>query len=151
MAIASLCSNKPFSIKKGSSILSAIQMMKSKNVGSLVVTAKSGKRKPVGILTDRDIALCAWGSGITKSTPIDRIMSKNVVSIQANAGIAEAVDKMERKGVRRIVVQDKNEGICGVVSSDDIIQLVAREMYGIGRLVQKQTGKTAESSRSNRH
>jgi CBS domain-containing protein len=142
MAISSLCSNQPVSIERTASINTAIMLMKARNIGSLVVTEGNGHLKPIGIVTDRDIALNVFSDGITATTPIDRIMSEKIVSIAADAGIAEAVEKMESHGVRRIVVQDQNENLCGVVSADDILQLVGREMYGIGQLIKKQSEAT---------
>lgn len=152
MPIASLCSKNAVSIDKDTTLDAASRLMREKNVGSLIVTEGNGKRKPIGVLTDRDIALGAFSNGQTAKTPVHRVMSsKNVVSIGAEAGIADAVETMERHGVRRIVVRDENQEICGIVSSDDILQLLARELHGIGRLVQKQTGFepwTAEASAS---
>lgn len=138
MPIASLCSKAVVSVDASATLQTATELMKKNNVGSLIVMEGNGQRKPVGILTDRDVALKAFSNGLTASTHVDQIMSKKIVSIASHAGIAEAVDKMENNGVRRIVVKDKDENICGVVSSDDILQLLAREISGIGRLVQKQ-------------
>lgn len=141
MPIASLCMKEVVTIEAGATIQAATELMKNNNIGSLIVMEGNGKKKPVGIVTDRDIALRVFTNGLTGSTPVNQVMSKKVVSIASDAGIAEAVDKMEDNGVRRIVVKDQEENICGMVSSDDILQLLAREFSGIGRLVEKQVGE----------
>ncbi len=71
-------------------------------------------------------------------------MSKNVVKVRRSEGIASVVDQMEQEGVRRMVIVDDVGEACGLVSADDIIQLVARELNGLGRLV----GQQVENERS---
>lgn len=139
MPIDSLCTNKSISIRRSASIETAAQLMNKENVGSLVVVEDNGDGRPLGMVTDRDIALKTFTDGLTPSVSVERIMSKKIVSVPSTAGIAEAVEKMEQNGVRRIVVQDPSNRVCGVVSSDDVLQLVGREMSSIGRLMQKQS------------
>lgn len=148
MAIGSLCSKKPILIDRDASIQSAAKLMKERNVGSLVVmSGEDGASKPVGLLTDRDIALKLFSKGISAESPVEKIMSKGVHSTRSDTGIAEVVDQMEKSGVRRILVQDEKHRLCGVVSADDILQLVGREIYGIGRLIEKQSS-TKRSARA---
>lgn len=138
MAILSLCSKKPVHAKKGTSIQAAVEIMKRENVGSLMVTEGTGLRKPIGFVTDRDIALKAFSNGIDANSPIERIMSKKLISTRSDSGIAEVIDKMKRTGIRRIVVKNPGEEACGVVSLDDLVQLLAEEMNGIGMLIRSQ-------------
>lgn len=139
MPISDLCPKSLVSIEKGATIKSAAQLMKKHHIGGVVVVDSKGKNKPLGLITDRDIAMGITGEKLTPETKVQDLMSKEVFKVSKDMGIADVVDKMESKGVRRMVVVDESDNACGVVSSDDILQLVARELYGLGKLVEGQS------------
>jgi signal-transduction protein with cAMP-binding, CBS, and nucleotidyltransferase domain len=138
MSIASLCSKKPVLLDRGAGVKSACSLMSDENVGSVIVMEGGKRSKVVGIVTDRDIALHAFRAGMTARTPVEKIMSKKVLVVNEETGIFEAIDQMEKHGVRRLVVQTDDGEICGVVSTDDILNLLSREMSSIGKLLDKQ-------------
>ncbi|GIL18069.1 MAG: CBS domain-containing protein [Oligoflexia bacterium] len=138
MPISDLCSRELVCVERGTSLRSAAQLMKKKHVGGVVIVEANGKKKPVGILTDRDIVLSVVAEDIPLSSRVESVMTGNVIKVQQEEGIATVVDKMEREGVRRMVVVDAAGNACGLVSSDDILQLVAKELNGIGKLFEKQ-------------
>lgn len=138
MPVSDLCSKNIACIEQGSTLQNAAQLMKKNHVGGLIVVESNGKNKPVGIITDRDITLGAVAENLSMNTKVKEVMSKNIFTVPKNEGIAEVVDRMEREGVRRMIVIDNSGNACGLVSSDDILQLVAREINGLGRLVQRQ-------------
>lgn len=138
MPIADLCSNRLICVEKSSSLQHAAHLMKQHHVGGVVVVESNGSAKPVGVLTDRDIVLGVVAENLPLTTRVEDVMSREVAKISMKKGIAEAVDHMEAKGVRRMIVVDDVGNACGLVSADDILQLVARELNGLGRIVDKQ-------------
>ena len=88
------------------------------NIGSIVIT-KAGK--PVGIVTDRDIALkvCAL-----KRNPAEvrarEIMSSPLITIERDTSLERACELIAEKGVRRLPVVDGNE-LVGIVSVRNIL------------------------------
>jgi len=138
MPISNLCSDKIITVEKRATLKRAAQLMKEHHVGSLVVVGLSGKNKPLGILTDRDIVLTVVAEGLPFDTPVEEVMSPKVITVHDSDGIAEVADKMQEEGVRRMVVVDDSGLACGMVSSDDILQLMARELNALGNLVQRQ-------------
>jgi predicted transcriptional regulator len=138
MPISDLCSKNVVCVERNASLQYAAQLMKNHHVGGIVVVESSGKHKPIGILTDRDIVLHVVAESRSLSTRVEEIMSKGVIQVKKDDGIASVVERMEREGVRRLVVVDDSGNACGVVSSDDVLQLVAKEMNGLGRLVERQ-------------
>ena len=138
MPISDLCSKNLVCVEKGASLQYAAQLMKKHHVGGVVVVETNGKNKPVGMLTDRDIVLGIVAENLPLSTKVQDVMSTDIVKVTRGKGIAEVVDQMESKGVRRMIVVDEAGNACGLVSSDDILQLVARELNGLGRLVERQ-------------
>lgn len=138
MPISDLCSKNLVSIERGASLQYAAQLMKKHHVGGVVVVEAGNGERPVGILTDRDIVLSVVAENKPFNTSVQEVMSKDVAKVTKNQGIAEVVDLMESKGVRRMIIVDDFGRACGLVSSDDILQLVARELNGLGRLVERQ-------------
>ncbi len=138
MPISDLCSKNLVSVERGATLQYAAQLMKKHHVGGIVVVEATNKNKPVGILTDRDIVLGVVAENLPLNTSVKDVMSKGVVMVNETMGIAEVVDRMEAKGVRRMIVVDDAGNACGLVSTDDILQLVARELNALGRLVERQ-------------
>jgi predicted transcriptional regulator len=138
MPVSDLCSKNLVCVEKGASLQYAAQLMKKHHVGGIVVVAANGKSRPEGMLTDRDIVLSVVAENLPLSTKVQDVMSTDIVKVPRSEGIAEVVDQMESKGVRRMIVVDEAGNACGLVSSDDVLQLVARELNSLGRLVQRQ-------------
>ncbi len=138
MPISDLCSKNLVCVERSASLQDAAKLMKRHHVGGLVVTESESLRNPVGILTDRDIVLSLVSENQPMSTKVQDAMTKKVVTVPEGLGIAEVVDRMETNGVRRMVVVDEQGDACGLVTADDILQLVARELNGLGRLVERQ-------------
>lgn len=149
MPISDLCSKELVSMQKGATLQDAARLMKKHHVGGIVVVESQESNKPVGIITDRDIVLHVVADGLPVSTSVQTVMSKDIAKVSAGAGIAEVVDQMEEKAIRRMIVVDKAGMACGLVSSDDILQLVARELNGLGKLVGRQLEKESKHRAAN--
>ena len=138
MPISDLCSENLICIERSSSLNNAAKLMRNHHVGGLVVIEANGKNKPVGMLTDRDIVMSTIAGNLPPSTKVENVMSKNPVTVLASSGIADVIDHMAAEGIRRIIVVDDSGNACGLVSTDDVLQLVAREIYSLGQLVARE-------------
>lgn len=138
MPISDLCSKELVCVESESTILYAAQLMKRHHVGGVVVVELGERKKPTGILTDRDIVLGVVAENLPATTKVKEIMSLGALTVPKGRGIADVVDKMESKGVRRVVVVDGSGVACGMVSLDDILQLVAREVTGLCSIMNRQ-------------
>jgi len=138
MPISDLCSKNLISVVRGSTLQYAAQLMKQYHVGGIVIVDSDDGNKPVGIVTDRDIVLEAVSENLPLDTPVEEIMTKNVSTVKLKDGIASVVEKMELEGVRRMIVVDEKGNACGLVSSDDILQLLAKELSGLGKILEHQ-------------
>jgi signal-transduction protein with cAMP-binding, CBS, and nucleotidyltransferase domain len=104
-------------------------------------------RKPVGIITDRDIVVKIVAEGQAPADmKVGAVMSSPVVSLREDDGFIEALDKMSAGGVRRAPVVDREGCLKGMVSVDDLVPLLARELAKIGALIRH--GQAAEISKS---
>ena len=104
----------------------AARAMRSKNVGALVVVNAG---RPVGILTDRDVAVEVVAKGMDPDTVrVGEVMRKKPVTIQEDLGILDAAKAFAKTGVRRLPVVTKRGILVGVIAVDDLIMLLGNEM-----------------------
>jgi CBS domain-containing protein len=107
------------SVDKNESVSKAINLMVEKDIGSVVVTEKG---KPVGILTERDIMKRVCPQELcTRKVTAGEVMSHPLITVNADARLGEAALLMMEKGVRRLLVADKDE-VIGIVTQKDIMR-----------------------------
>lgn len=137
MSVGKICTRTVFTTTPTEKVRKAAHLMLEHNVGSLVVVEMGGS--PVGLLTDRDIAIrCVAEELDPDSTPVSQVMTAPVMTIQEDTPIEEAIQKMEASQVRRLVVVDYSDRLAGLLSLDDVLELLGEESETIGRVLQTQ-------------
>jgi len=143
MTIGQVCNREVVFIHAQASIPEAARLMREHHVGDLVVIKeKTGKRVPVGIVTDRDIVLEVIAEGVDMDdVNVGDIMSNNLVTARENDGLLETIKVMRAKGIRRLpVVNDDNE-LVGILSVDDLIDLLSEQIVDLVRLIAREQGR----------
>lgn len=136
MTISALCNRVVVTIQRQASAEDAARLMRSSHIGDVVVVDAADTRVPVGILTDRDIVLEIVGQGLAPAqTLVGSVMSSPLLTLREDDGFIEALDKMSARGVRRAPVVDRDGRLRGLVSVDDLVPLLARELAKIGALI----------------
>lgn len=121
-------STKLVTATRTETLSSVARQMREHNVGSVVIVEG---RKPVGMVTDRDLALALGADGVGPQTSVESVMTKPVETIPDGAGIFAATQCMRDAGVRRLPVVDKEGHLAGIVSIDDLIRLLGRELFNL--------------------
>jgi CBS domain-containing protein len=143
MSVSELCRRGVVTIHRNATVEDAAQMMRASHIGNVIVVDAADTRKPVGIITDRDIAVEVVAQGLAPAqTRVGSVMSAPVVSLSEDDSFIEALDKMSAQGVRRAPVLDRDGRLKGLVSVDDLVPLIARELAKIGALIRH--GQAAE-------
>jgi CBS domain-containing protein len=119
----------------GDSLASVAHTMDEHNVGAVVVAEH---HRPVGIVTDRDLALGA--RGLRPQTPVARVMAAPGETIGVGDGAFQATQTMRKRNVRRLAVVDDTGDLAGIVTLNDLLRLLRRELAnlvdGIGPVMQ---------------
>jgi CBS domain-containing protein len=90
--------------------------------------------KPVGVLTDRDLALALpQYEGRLPAVPVSELMSKDPVTVRADDTLQTAVDRLSAEGVRRLLVVGADGALQGVLSWTDLVGHVSER--GLGHVV----------------
>lgn len=110
--------------RRSAPIAEAAAAMARFNVGSLLVM-EDGAGGPVGIVTDRDLALQGFAS---EAFTVGAVMTPVIAMVSHDADIHEALEIMRAHGVRRLVVNDGAGAVRGIVSIDDIVDGLSAEL-----------------------
>ena len=149
MPISEVCNREVVIVQPGETVLEAAQIMRRHHVGDVVVVEeRAGRRVPVGIITDRDLVLEVMAPQLDPATITVRdVLVSDLVTIREDAGLFEAIEYMHAKGVRRLPVVDDKGGLIGIITLDDLIELLADEMAALAKLVKHEQKKETTSRR----
>lgn len=143
MLIGEFCNREVVVVDRETTILEAAKLMRSEHVGDLVVTdSRSGRLMPVGILTDRDIVVELLAEEIElDKVSVGDAMSYELLSAKEQDGLQETIEKMRDRGVRRLPVVDAAGALIGIVTVDDLMELIAEQMVDLVGLVSKELSR----------
>jgi CBS domain-containing protein len=117
------------------SLASAAQMMKEHNVGTIVVVARE---RPIGILTDRDLALAFGVDGLGAQTPIRAVMTTPITTIGHDKDVYDATWYMQSYQVRRLPIVNEDGRLVGIVTLDDLLKLMGHELSNLAEGIQSE-------------
>ena len=95
----------------------AAKIMETRNLEAVVVIEN---KKLVGIITDRDYTIKLGSHAYPIDTPINRLMSCPLISINQDAEISVARSLMEKNKIKRLPVVSDNT-VLGIVTMSDLI------------------------------
>jgi CBS domain-containing protein len=116
VTVSDVMSKDVVHIASGDTLQQAAQQMAKINVGSLPVL--DGDRL-VGIVTDRDIVLRGVAMGSSPDSPVDRVMTTELVTVAPDSSIDDAARLMSGRQIRRLYVTDGAK-LVGVLSLGDL-------------------------------
>jgi CBS domain-containing protein len=120
-------------VEPEATLADAGKVMKERNVGDVVVVEYD---EPVGILTDRDLAMALAVDGQSPQTPVSEVMSKPALTIREDQGVFNATQYMLGHQVRRLPVVDEDEKLVGIVTLDDMLRLLSRELSNVVKSIE---------------
>lgn len=149
MPIGEICSREVVFARRNESIVEAARLMREHHVGDvIVVDEREGTRVPAGILTDRDIVVEIVAKGVDPgAVTIADAMSAEVTTAREQDGIYETIEHMREKGVRRLPVVNAKGALVGLVSLDDLLDLLGDEIGSLAKLVSREQ----KHERAHRH
>ena len=139
MSAGKLCHRVVATATPEETVAVAARRMSRNDVGALVVVEGGGSNRPVGVMTDRDITIRCVAVGVDpERTPIATVMSQPVLSVGQDTEIEDALRSMTKNGVRRLVVTGPGDHLCGILTLDDVLELIAREVASIRLVLERQ-------------
>ncbi|MDH5392463.1 MAG: CBS domain-containing protein [Gammaproteobacteria bacterium] len=139
MTAGEYCNREVIVTEQDASVTEAAELMRRHHVGDLVVVKKVGEYSlPLGIITDRDIVIEVVAQGVDPALlAIKDIMSTRLVTVDEKVTLLDALEQMQSRGVRRLIVLEQGH-LQGLLSADDAIELIAEAMNKLTRLVKRE-------------
>jgi predicted transcriptional regulator len=137
MDVNSVANHNVSIVEAHTGIVDAAAQMRAEHVGDLIVVAhRTGRRVPIGILTDRDIVTSIVAKGVSPNdVTVADAMTAGLLRVRSDNGLEFALGEMRRVGVRRAPVVDENDNLIGVISIDDVIDHLAVQLGHIADIV----------------
>ncbi|MBC7901658.1 MAG: CBS domain-containing protein [Saprospiraceae bacterium] len=121
MKVEEIMTHNPACCPADTGLQAVAKMMVDYDCGCIPVVDNLDSKKPVGIVTDRDICCRAVAEG---RNPLDLtakdVMTKNVVTVTPGMSVEDCCNLMEENQIRRIAVVDDAGSCCGIVAQADI-------------------------------
>jgi CBS domain-containing protein len=99
------------------------KMMDQGGIGAIIV--KDNDDNPVGIITDRDFAVKIAANNLPSDTPVEKIMSSPLITINHSESISTAAEMMSSRKIRKLAVSE-NGKIIGIITSTDLVNQLAK-------------------------
>ena len=117
-SIREIMTANPSTIEPGNSVVDAARIMKQEDAGVVPVTENG---RLTGMVTDRDIAIRVVAEGKDpQSTTVREVASTDLVTVDPQQGLDEALRLMAQHQVRRLPVVEEDGRLVGVVAQADV-------------------------------
>lgn len=127
-SIRDLMTKDPRTVESGASVVDAARVMRDEDAG--IVPVVEGE-KLVGTVTDRDIAIRVVAEGKSpESVTVGEIASRDLVTVDPQQDLDEALRLMARHQVRRLPVVEEDGKLVGIVAQADIARSASEEQTG---------------------
>lgn len=117
-------------------------------IGSVVVVDEA--RRPIGIVTDRDLCLRVVAAGRDpETTRAGEIATQPVQVARIEEPLDAVVERMRKAGVRRMPIV-QGEALCGIVALDDLVVALGRELEWLGSAAKLEVRESLREGRRTR-
>ena len=149
MSTGELCSRIVVVAGRNDTAATAADLMRRHHVGDVVVVDETdGARRPLGIVTDRDIVVEVVATRLdAEAVFLGDIMSEDLVVARESDDASDILESMRRQGVRRAPVVDAKGSLVGILAIDDVMQFLAEQMGDLSSLIRREQEHEARMRR----
>jgi len=140
MSIGEVCNREVVFARRSDTVLQAAELMRTYHVGSLVVAEDgSDPAKPLGIVTDRDLVVEVMAERVVpEDVAVGDVMSNELVTARDDEGVWDVVQRMRARGVRRLPIVNGEGALVGIVTMDDMLELLSGELSALVTLTRRE-------------
>ena len=114
-------------VKVGNTIAETANIMREKHIGCVVVIDEQDH--VMGIVTDRDIAMALALEECSPDSFVNEVMTFGVDTVTETMTVHDVTRFMRTVDVKRLPVVNEENRLVGIVSIDDLIALLSRELF----------------------
>ncbi|MDA8165037.1 MAG: CBS domain-containing protein [Desulfobacteraceae bacterium] len=136
MTVGEFCNREVVIATRDDVIVEIAKLMRQHHVGDVVIVDQAKLPPvPVGIVTDRDIVVELVAEEVAlESVKAGDIMSYELVTAREEDGIWETLQRMRAQGVRRVPVVNRDGGLEGILTVDDLLELFSEELLALAKV-----------------
>lgn len=131
MQVKEIMTKDPVCSTPETNLQEVAKLMLEHDCGLIPIVSDQESKRPVGTITDRDIAVRTFAAG---QNPLEikasHIMSMGVTTVKPETSVQECCDVMENKKIRRVLVVDNSGAVCGIVAQADVAEYGNPELIG---------------------
>lgn len=137
MRVGDYCNCDVIIINQDETPLDAVLLMRQHSVGNVIIVDSGEEGEtPLGIVTDRDIVLEIVATEVDPSTvAVIDIVRQPLVTVNENDDLCECTVHMKHNGVRRAPVINDSGYLVGIISTDDIVEILSEQLNDVVSLV----------------
>ena len=144
MRIGDLCTREAYYVSSDAPLLEAVREMHRRHVGAVVVVGGgaggAAAGRPVGIVTDRDVVRAEMTRHADVfSLTVGEAMTVNPLVLEESCSLAQGINRLRHRGVRRAPVVDARGKLIGLISFDDVLPAVAESLTELAKLIGRQS------------
>lgn len=146
MSLKKIATKKVVTVSPDATVQEAAKKMREGHVGDVVVVRTGGgKTVPIGILTDRDIVMSTTAFGVAPgSVSVEDVMVPMLATAKTTDSFYHVLNLMKEHGVKRIPLVNGSGSLEGIISSEDIVALLASELTDVVNITERQHDVEAE-------
>jgi CBS domain-containing protein len=147
MTIGEICTRTVIIASRETLITEGARLMRERHTGDIIVTDEiGGVRIPVGIVTDRDLVMEVLAQEVPpEKVSLGDIMTLSPAIAKERDGIFETIQRMRSVGARRMPIVDDSGALVGIISLDDLIELIADELRALVGLMREERRREIET------
>jgi CBS domain-containing protein len=148
MKTGEACNRTVVVVGRETSLGEAAKLMREHHVGSLVVAKQCYGNRPLGIVTDRDMVVEVMAEGLDyQAVTVGDIMGDKLVVAREQDDSLDTLKLMRSQGVRRIPVVTEKGDLAGIVTVDDLLEIVAEELEDIVHAIGNEQNRETKQRR----
>jgi CBS domain-containing protein len=134
MKTLDICNKQVISVLANAPLVEVAKLMRKNHIGAVVVVDGQDSRKPLGIVTDRDIVVEVVASGLdARALKASEIMSDSLATTAADDDVSWSLKIMRDHGVRRLPVVDGRGAMVGIVALDDLLKFYSSTLNDVAQ------------------
>jgi len=140
MTVGRICNRDVVVTRVDDTMQSVARLMREYHIGDIVVVEERDARTvPVGIVTDRDVVVGVIAAGVAPdSISVGDIMSFDLVTAHEDDSLWDTLQRMRVNAIRRVPVIDERGALVGILTLDDLFELLAGELADLARVANRQ-------------
>lgn len=140
MSVGRICNRTTIIARKQDSVVETAKVMRENHVGSVIVVDDAGGAPtPIGIITDRDLVLEVIAAELDPETvTAGDLVASELVAAREDDSLWDTMQRMQAHGVRRMPVVDPQGHLIGIITVDDLLELLSLELNELTQVIARE-------------